>query len=179
MVAFARDWLARHIGNPWSDYDNNSADAGRALWRHLLWQAVRQHPVYRLRIIAMARGGDRDADEVLRTLIIETQSIGGTLPAELVAFNMEILHGGLHQPPGPKRKDKVLRDVHIAMAVAAVVDRYGLAPYRNSHRRPASTRTSACAVVAAAQHGLGEKAVESIWRRIGGAMPTVPGWAVS
>jgi len=45
MVAFARDWLARHIGNPWSDYDNNSADAGRALWRHLLWQAVRQHPV--------------------------------------------------------------------------------------------------------------------------------------
>jgi hypothetical protein len=174
-VAFARDWLHGHGENPWSDYPNYSADAGRALWRHLLWQAVRQHPVHRLRIIAMARAGDTDADQVLRTLIIEMQSRGETLPAELAAFTMEVLHGGLHQPPGPKRKDKILRDVTIAMAVAAVIDRFGLSPYRNA----ASARPSACAVVAEAQHRIGEKAVEAIWRRLGRAMPTIPGWAAS
>jgi hypothetical protein len=179
MVAFARSFLERHSGNPWSDHPNSSAEAGRAFWQHVLWRAARMHPVHRMQVIAMARGGDRDADQVLRTLIIEMQSRGEQLPTELTNFTMEDLHGGLHQPPGPKRKDKVLRDVHIAMAVAAVVDRYGLAPYRSSYRKPASTQLSACAVVAAAQHRLGEKAVESIWRRVGGAMPTVPGWAAS
>jgi hypothetical protein len=91
---------------------------------------------------------------------------------------MEVLHGGLHQPPGPKRKDRILRDVTTAMAVAAVVDQFGLSPYRASYRKPASTRISACAVVAAAQNK-SEKAVETIWGRFGGAMPTVPGWATS
>jgi hypothetical protein len=173
MVAFARDWLRRHSGNPWSDHPCSSAEAGRAFWQHVLW-----HAVYRLRIIAMARAGDTDADQVLRTLIIEMQSRGETLPTELTNFTMEVLHGGLHQPPGPKRKDRILRDVTIAMAVAAVVDQFGLAPYRSSYRRPASTQLSACAVVAAAQNK-SEKAVETIWRRFGGAMPTVPGWAAS
>jgi hypothetical protein len=171
-VDFARDWLRRHSGNPWSDHPNRTADASRAFWRQLLWRAARQHPVYRLQIIAMARAGDADADEAIRTLIIEMQSRGDPMPAELVAFTMEVLHGGLHQPPGPKRKDRILRDVNLAMAVAAVIDQYGLSPYR----RAASRRTSACAVVAAADNR-GEKAVESIWRRYGGAMPTIPGWS--
>jgi hypothetical protein len=171
-IEFARDWLRCHSGNPWSDHPNRTADAGRAFWRQLLWRAARQHPVYRLQIIAVARAGDADANEVIRTLIIEMQSRGDPMPAELVAFTMEVLHGGLHQPPGPKRKDRILRDVNVAMAIAAVVDRFGLAPYRNA----ASVRLLACAVVAAADNR-SEKAVESIWRRYGGAMPTVAGWS--
>jgi hypothetical protein len=171
-IEFARDWLRRHSGNPWSDHPTRTADASRAFWRHVLWRAARQHPVYRLRVIAMARAGDADADEVIRTLIIEMQSRGDPMPAELVAFTMEVLHGGLHQPPGPKRKDRILRDVTIAMAVAAVIDRFGFNPYRNT----TSGRLSACAVVAAADNR-SEKAVETIWRKLGRAMPTVAGWS--
>jgi hypothetical protein len=172
---FARNWLGRHSGNPWSEHPNLSADAGRAFWRHMLWQGVR-HPVSRLQVIAMARAGDVDADAVLRTLMIEMQSRGETLPTELAAFNMEILHGGLHQPPGPKRKEKILRDLSIALAVAAVCDRFDLSPTRNTASRgKLSARRSACAIVADALN-MGEKAVEAIWTRLAGAMPTVPGW---
>ena len=75
-----------------------------------------------------------------------------------------------------------MRDLGIAMTVAAVVDRFGLNPTRNtaSRGRP-SARRSACSVVAealASVHiGMGEKAVEAIWTRLANAMPTVPGWA--
>jgi hypothetical protein len=183
-MAFARQEFAqfRDGTNPWSEHSPLSGGAGRALTRYFMRQGALLHPINRLRIIAMARAGDVDAVTVLKTLIIEAQSRGEALPAELATFNMEILHGGLHQPPGPKRKDKILRDLCIALTVAAVCDRFGLSPTRNtaSRGRP-SARRSACSIVAealdVAHMQLGEKAVEAIWARLGNAMPTVPGWA--
>ena len=98
------------------------------------------------------------------------------LPFDLENYSMEVLHGGMgHQPPGPKRKNKILRNICIAITVAAVVDRFGLTPTASS-----PYRRSACAIVAEALaallRGMGVKAVEKIWQAYGNAMPTVPGW---
>jgi hypothetical protein len=183
-LTFAREWLVRiqEAGSPWSEHSPFTAEAGRAVVRHLMRCGALLHSINRLQIIAMARAGDADADAVLRQLLIEMQSRGDPLPTELAAYNMELLHGGLHPPPGPKRKDKTLRDLCIAMTVAAVVDRFGLTPTRNtaSRGRP-SARRSACAIVAEALGfvgiSTGEKAVEAIWTRLANVMPTVPGWA--
>jgi hypothetical protein len=188
-LQFAREWIVRFRDgtNPWSNDSALTADAGRAVTRHLMRQSALLHPINRLQLIAMARAGDTDARDVLRTVMIEIQSRGEPMPTELVNYNMELLHGGLHQPPGPKRKDKLLRDLCIAMTVAAVHDRFGLSPTRNtaSRGRP-SARPSACSVVAEAlalaHMGLGkrsEKAVEAIWSRLGRTLPTVSGWASS
>lgn len=183
-LTFAREWVVRfqEVGNPWSEHSPFAAEGGRAVVRHLMRRAALLHPINRLQIIAMARAGDVDADDVLRTLMIEMQSRGEPLSAELAAYNVDLLHGGLHQPPGPKRKDKTLRDLCIAMTVAAVVDRFDLTPTRNTASRgKSSARRSACAIVADAlgsvHINMGEKAVEAIWTRLANAMPTVPGWA--
>jgi hypothetical protein len=101
-VKFARAFLERHSGNPWSDYHNASAEAGRAFWRQLLQRAARQHPVYRLRIIAMARAGDRDADHVLRTMMIEMQST--VLPAELRRRGQHLSPDGVIRPAPTRRR---------------------------------------------------------------------------
>ena len=183
-LAFAREQVSlyRDGTNPWSGDSGLSAEAGRALTRHILAHSARLGPITRMQVIALARAGDTDAQDVLRVLMIEMLSRDGRLPTELTNYDMELLHGGLHQPPGPKKKDKTLRDVCIAMTVAAVCDRFGLSPTRNtaSRGRP-SARRSACAIVAKALEvahvGMGEKAVEAIWNRLGAAMPTVPGWA--
>jgi len=183
-LTFAREWLVRaqEAGNPWSAHSPFAPEAGRAVTRHLMRCSALLHPINRLQIIAMARASDADADAVLRQLMIEMQSRAEPLPTELAAYNMELLHGGLHPPPGPKRKDKILRDLCIAMTVAAVVDRFGFYTTRNtaSRGRP-SARRSACAIVAEAlgsvEISMGEKAVEAIWFRLANAMPTVPGWA--
>jgi len=183
-LTFAREWVVRfqEAGNPWSEHSPFAAKAGRAVVWHLMRHAALLHPINRLQIIAMARAGDTDAGSVLRQLMIEMHSRGEPLPTELAAYNMDLLHGGLHQLPGPKRKDKTLRDLCIAMTVAAVVDRFGLNPTRNTASRgKPSARRSACAIVADAlgsvHINMGEKAVETIWNRLAGAMPTVRGWA--
>jgi hypothetical protein len=130
-------------------------------------------------VIKLARHGDDDAKAVLREAILELKSSGAALPVELEAYNMEVLHGAMgHAVSGPKRKDRLLRDVYICMTVAAVCDRFGLEPTgRARHRR------SACDIVAetlqAAGIARGHKAVEKIWARYERAMPTVPGWALS
>ncbi len=185
-LAYAQEMLNRYHGggNPWSPASPLTAEAGRATMRHLYRQAALLHPITRMNVIVAARNGDTAARDVLNTLIIEMKSDRRALPTELENYTMEVLAGGLHQPPGPRRKDKLLRDLVIALVVAAVCDRYQLAPTRNtaSRGRPAARR-SACSIVAEALGGvrvpLGEKAVEAVWARLGIAMPTVRGWASS
>ena len=92
---------------------------------------------------------------------------------------MEVLHGAMgHAPPGPRKKDKILRNVFICLTVAAVVDRFELEPTGRSPRR-----RSACKIVSEALadigRGMGRRAVETIWETYGAAMPTVPGWTDS
>jgi hypothetical protein len=130
----------------------------------------------------MARAGDDDAADVLKTLIVEAKSRRAELPTELEAYNMELLGDdswrSRRSRDGPKKKNKLTRDMLIALAVAAVVDRFGLPPTgRSIHRRSAASIVAE----ALAEIGLrlGFKAVEHIWRKYHDAMPTVPGWTIA
>jgi hypothetical protein len=107
MVQFAREWILRYSGNPWSPSPSHTADAGRALLRHMLRQMVLSlYAVHRMQVIARANAGDEDAAAVLSALIVERQSRGETLPTELAYYDMEthrrLLAGeiGHHRPPG-------------------------------------------------------------------------------
>jgi hypothetical protein len=179
-LAFARQEIAHWdaSGTPWSPASPLSEEASRAFVRSQMLHAALLSTFTRMRIVLLAREGDEDARMVLRDLILEMRSRRQELPVDLENYSMEVLHGGMgHQRPGPKRKNKMLRNICIAMTVAAVVDRFpGLDPTGNSrHRR------SACAIVAEALteagRGMGQKAVEEVWRSYGAAMPTAPGWA--
>jgi len=79
---------------------------------------------------------------------------------------------------GPKRSNAFMRDVSICLVVAAVRDRFKIKPTGRSVR----TR-SGCSIVAEAlaviHMAVGSKAIETIWKKYGHAMPTVPGWASS
>jgi hypothetical protein len=105
-LAFARDMIAPfHCGtNPWSDDSPLTAEAGRAFVRYMIRQAALMHPIHRRWIIAWAGAGDPDAADVLRTLIIEIQSRGDPMPTELTNYTMEVLAGGLRQPPARKKR---------------------------------------------------------------------------
>jgi hypothetical protein len=89
------------------------------------------------------------------------------------------MHGGQRhrQSPGRKKKSYILRDLYIAITVAAVIDRCGLDATGRSPRR-----RSACSIVAEACRqeahlNIDYEAVRKIWGRFGRAMPDVAGWA--
>jgi hypothetical protein len=180
-LAYARTDIARyHAGtNPWSTDSPLTAEAGRAVVRHLMmiWASSAEG---RMRLVELALGGEPDAAAVLRTLMLEMKSRGLPLTTELQYYSMTVLQrGGVQpaQPPAQKKKQELLRDICIAMTVAALIDRFGLKPTE----RPPRTGRSACAIVAKAlgeaHMQVGYKAVEKIWDRYKNAMPTVPGWA--
>lgn len=178
-LAFARQEIAHwHAsGTPWSPASPLSEEASRAFVREHMRMAALLSTFTRMQVIAMARLGDEDARLVLRDLILETRARRQQMPVDLENYEMELVHGEMgHQPPGPKQKNKILRNTYICVTVAAVVDRFGLAPTgRSPHRR------SACVIVAEALGEVGinmaPKRVEAIWQKHCGSMPTVSGWS--
>jgi hypothetical protein len=180
-LAFARKFVIglHRTGGPWSGHSPFSDIESRAFVRQIFRQML-PFASLRLQLTALARAGDPDARDVLHTLMIEAKSRGEDLPIELEGYNMEVLAGGTRHrsPDGPKRKNKFTRHMFIALTVAAVVDRFGLPPTgRSPHRR------SACSIVAEALREigmqLGSAAVEKIWNKYRGGMPTAPGWATA
>ena len=178
-LRFACGTIARFHsgGNPWSGDLPLSADGGRAFVRHLMRHWAHS-AVGRMRLVELALAGEPDADDVIRSLIIEWKSLGLPLTTEFEYYNMIIVlqHGRPAQPPARKRKNHITRDICIALTVAALIDRYQLkATGRSPYCR------SACAIVAEALHAgpgqLGYGAVEKIWKAHRWHMPTVPGWA--
>jgi hypothetical protein len=133
----------------------------------------------RLRLTWAARAGDPDAQAVLRTAILEAKSWDQPLPVELRAYEMDIIARApmpvSGSVPGAKRKYKLLRNVRIALAVAALVDRFGLPPTGRSPRRHSAAKLVALAL-GQINRGIGVKAVETIWQAAQGFMPTEPGW---
>jgi hypothetical protein len=181
-LAFARGMIAtlHRSGTPWSAASPLAADGSAAFVRSVLRQAVASGSAdVRMGIIALARSGDADAAAVLREAIVELKSCRQELPTELENYNMEIVRGGMgHRPPGPRKKNKLLRNLYIAVTVSAVVDRFGLpAMTRSPHQQ------SACSIVAEALQeagiAMGTKAIEAISNALNGAMPTVPGWTAA
>jgi hypothetical protein len=169
-------------------------EAGDGYWRAFLRRVVRGPFVNnRLQALFIARGGDGDAIDEINQFINEMRSVGAKLPTEFEAFSMDY-HAGLivaQAPQGPQRKRRYVRNMVIALAVSAVMDRFGL-PYsrrrksRSGSGRPSPQR-SASAIVADALYevtggklDLGEAAVERIYERMVGGMPSPgSGWVTA
>jgi hypothetical protein len=193
---FACRWLERfwHEGSPWSPESGLTLAAGDGHWRSFLHQVIRGPFVNnRLRALFIARGGDAIAIEEVNEYINTMRSLGAKLPQEFEIFSMEV-HAGLivpQAPQGPLRRRRYVRNLVIAMAVAAVMDKFGL-PYsrrrksRGDSGRPSRWR-SASAIVADALYevtggriDLGEAAVERIYEGLAGGMPTAgSGWVAA
>ena len=120
-LAFARGWIAGFArGNPWSGDFALSADASRALLRHMAQSALQFTPI-RMHIIEAAKAaGDPDAIEVLRALLFECKAKRVDMPSDLIAYDMHVTAHGEphHQRPGRKKKNTVLRDLCICQTVA-------------------------------------------------------------
>jgi len=147
------------------------AEAGGHLAHYLLRQGALLDPFTRLKLIAAARDGNVDAQQALSSIIIECHGRGIELSPDLITYEMEV-HAGLVRPysqPGPRRKDKMLRNQIVALGVELLIDRFGLLPTykeaksrgRPSGRRPASAIVAAAyTAVMAHQGGLSAKRVE-------------------
>lgn len=116
---------------------------------------------------------------MLRQIIIEARNRRQELPVELAAYEMEVLHGGTvgHQEAGPKRKDKMLRNMMVAFVAAAVIDRFGLDLAGRSSRRRSASQIVAEALAAEVRINMSAKRVEDVCRDFWAAAPFAPGWA--
>jgi hypothetical protein len=170
---------------PWLRTSPLTPQTGEEFVRHILQQGAMLNPVNRLHLIAAARNGSVDAQKVLGDIIIHCHGRGIQMPPDLITYDMEV-HAGLIRPysqPGPRRKDKLLRNQFIAMGVELLIDRFGLPATareatprgRPSSRRPASAIVADAYTVVVAP--LSPKRVEAIHRERRGSMPTVPGWS--
>jgi hypothetical protein len=190
--AFACRWLQRiwDIDSPWSSESMLTSAAGIGHWRDTLRRAIRFSLTNRLQVLAIARGGDADAIDVANELINELKSKRVPLPTELEGFSMDV-HAGLvvaRAPSGPLRKHRFVRNMMIALTVAAIMDKYGLAHSRRRKSRSGTGRPSkwrsASAITADALRkvsngkiDLGEAAVERIYEKMASAMPGAgSGW---
>src|SRR5258708_5330334 len=79
----------RSRGNPYGTSDSVlTPEASRAVIRRICRNSALSHCDHIMDIIALARAGDPDADQVLLELIREFLSRGEQMPTELAAFNM-------------------------------------------------------------------------------------------
>jgi hypothetical protein len=171
--------------SPWSRESALSPQAGRGFARDMLARVVRSPYVnLRLQVIAAARAGDDDAIFVVNHFINDMKSLGVRLPTEFAAYTMDAV-AGLIRPRGPKPKDSFVKNIVIANAVAAVMDRFGI-PYsrklKSRDGRPSSKRSASTIVADALKEvtgggrDLGEKRIERIYEKMRGGMPPEPGW---
>jgi hypothetical protein len=183
-LAYARHQIARwrDAGNPWSEDSILTPEASRAAVRNIYRNIAMAHCDGAMDIIKLAHARDPDADEVLLQLIREYLSRGEQLPTELAFYNMEVTQRGegwrFRKRRGQKWHHSMLRNIGIAMLVAAICDRFaGFSPTGSSPHRK-----SACEIVAEALDeaefvgARGRKAVEEVWRNYKGVAPTVAGW---
>src|SRR5882762_7359103 len=132
-LAYARREIAkwRTIGNPYSDDHLMTPEASRACMRHI-YKNVALNNCHRMMDIIALASSEPEADEALRELIVEFGSRGEQLPTELAAYNMEVARRGpdwrFPKRRGQKAHHHLLRDIFIAMTIAALCDRFGLLP---------------------------------------------------
>src|SRR5262249_21864640 len=138
-------------------------------------------PQGRLDLLALARAGAENAQIILQDTLLELKSRCEPLPGEFIGYDMELTAGKVPPPlsgPGPDKGDELLRNICITGTVAAVCDRYNLKPTGRSMRK-----RSGCSIVAEAlaviNMAIGYKAVESIWKKYGRAMPRRRGWVAA
>jgi hypothetical protein len=115
-------------------------------------------------LVALARGGDKDALQILRKRARDASGARNNVPQSFHEFVWEYFVNG--PPPaksGLSPKDMGLKHLTIALMVKIVSQDYGLPEYRNAeHRGEESGPISACLLVAQ-ELGLDERSVEKIW----------------
>src|SRR5262249_1689373 len=85
----------RDSDSPWGSASLLDPAAGDDFWRDHLRRIVRWPSVtIRLQVLAVARGGDAIAIEVVNEFINQMRSLGVMLPIEFEAFSMDV-HAGL------------------------------------------------------------------------------------
>jgi hypothetical protein len=178
--AYAREQLSvySNASNPWSEDSPLTMAAGRAMVRHLMdvLRAFAQlDPRSEMMLVAMARGGDPDADQIVRDMALERRSRGEFIAPWLEAYIWDGQEGFL-QRPARKQKNFVVRDLCIAMTVAALKDKFGIDPTGRSHHQRCGCEIVGSAL-GAARMRRGKDAVVTIWKRYGRYMPTQRGWA--
>jgi hypothetical protein len=115
-------------------------------------------------LVALAREGDKDALEILRTYARGARHASMTVPADLHEFVWEwFIDGPPKAKSGTNPKATGLKYLTIALLVNKVNQDYGFPEYRNSeHRGNPDAPMSACLLVGE-ELGLGERTVEEIW----------------
>jgi hypothetical protein len=136
-----------------------SKEGSRRFFRALI---ERENPEM---LVQLARGGDKDALEILGKYARGAARAGMEVPTELHEFVWECFIDG---PPkarsGSSPKDAGLRDLNIALLVNIVTKDYEFPESRNpEHRGQKTGPMSACRLVAE-EMGLSEARVEEIWR---------------
>jgi hypothetical protein len=116
-------------------------------------------------LVMLARGGDKDALEILRKYARGAARAGMGVPRELHAFVWEwFIDGPPKARSGTSLKDTGLRHMAIALLVSMVTRDYGFPEYRNpEHRGEKTGPMSACRLVAE-ETGLSERRIEELWR---------------
>lgn len=175
-IAIAGDFARREIASirdepinifgldlRWFDKSDNRRLASEAIKVCAL-----ANPIQMMTVIGWAQQGWGLAEEALRGLISEYIANGEQLPAELAAYNVELINRRPPKVRGQQKSDNFLRDIAISIVVQRVAEQFGLRPTGRSARH-----LSACAVVARALTetpgvtNLSEKGVAEIWRKYG------------
>jgi hypothetical protein len=115
-------------------------------------------------LVALARGGDKDAVEILRKHARGARAASMGVPIDLHEFVWEwFIDGPPKAKSGSNLKDTGLRHLSIALLVKKMIDYYGFPEYGNSeHRGNPDGHMSACRLVAE-ELGLSARTVEDIW----------------
>jgi hypothetical protein len=115
-------------------------------------------------LVALAREGDKDAVEILRTNAEGARRAGMKVPTDLHEFVWEwFIDGPPKAKSGPSPKDSGRKRLTIALLVKMVKGDFGFPEYSNpEHRGNPDAPMSACRLVAE-ETGLSERMVEEIW----------------
>jgi hypothetical protein len=164
MIATVSHWL-------YLARDLLSSESSQKFIRHKLRAMVREGTASALMIIAWARAGVPDADEILRAEIAQALDHGQPLSATLACYAATSL---LSSPPPANARavvaaDHLLRDMVIACMVGVCCSEW---PFlRATRNRASQAPPSACSIVAKAllRHhiALSERRIEGIFRLYG------------
>jgi hypothetical protein len=178
-LQYARAWFDQYDklpSNPWGPSPGLSAGAGRELFRFMLSRMLADDYYWTNQaIIALAKGGIAEAQDALREVRVEARRWGRKLPSEIEHYDLECTARGGDRWPrrygGALRVDSLVRNIIIALTVAAVCDHFKLRPTHSS-----ACTLSGCLIVGQAL-GISYERMKAIWRQFAGGMPTVSGWA--